>query len=370
MRNTASRIFTVAVMLLALAACSTDSPTAPQRTPAPPPGSGTPTAWNITVTAEPRNLTASDSQPATITVRVRRASDGTAPQNGTTVVVAASLGDFNSSGSDEKTATLSLSSGLAQVLYFAGSLLGTDIVQAQLESSVGTARVNILEAEVLFLEGVRPSVGPEGGGTRIRISGTGFSEPARVELGSSASVINATVDAVGQDSEGEFIRAITGPVFDADTFFEKESCDSDGDGTTDGERYLSTTVDVNVIFTDGNASLSNAFTYVPNDGSCRDITPDPDKPNAKFSFTVNNTTVLFNNESSPAGLTFNWIFGDGVGTSASTNPVYTYPLVVLEPPFCAGSGTPPCSFSVTLRAINSSGEDTTTKTVTITTLPP
>jgi len=68
MRNSAPRNLTVAFVLLALAACSTDSPTAPERTPAPPPGSGTSTAWNVSVSVEPRNLTASDSQPATITI--------------------------------------------------------------------------------------------------------------------------------------------------------------------------------------------------------------------------------------------------------------------------------------------------------------
>ena len=354
MRNSAPRNLTVAFVLLALAACSTDSPTAPERTPAPPPGSGTSTAWNVSVSVEPRNLTASDSQPATITIRVRRASDSTAPQNGTTAVVSATLGDLNSAGSGEKTAAVSLSGGAAQVHYFAGTLLGTDTIQAQLENSVGSASVNILEATVLFLESVAPSSGPERGGTRIRISGTKFSEPARVTLGEGAGAINATVDKVGQDKDGEFIRATTGPVFDPDTFFAVESCDTDGDGITDGARYLSKTVGVTAVFTDASATLSNAFTYEPGDTSCRDITPDPDRPRAKFSFTVNGKTVLFSNESSPPGLSFTWVFGDGTATSSASSPVHTY--------VC---GVASCSFDVTLRASNTTGEDTTTKTVTV-----
>ena len=92
MRNLVPRSLTVVLMLLALVACSTDTPTAPERTPAPPPGSGPTTAWNIRVTVEPRNLTANDAQPATVTIQVRRASDGVAPAPGTTVVVSASLG--------------------------------------------------------------------------------------------------------------------------------------------------------------------------------------------------------------------------------------------------------------------------------------
>ena len=351
MSNLASRSLAVAFVLLALAACSTDTPTAPERTPAPPPYSGTTTIWNISVTADPRNLTAGDSQPATITIRVRRSADGVPPPNGTSIVVGASLGDFNSSGSDQKTATVFLGGGVGQILYFAGSLLGTDTIAAQLESSVGTTRINILEPEELFIESVRPSSGPEGGGTRIRISGTGFTEPARVELGSGGGVINATVDRVGEDSEGGFIRAITGAVFDPAGFFETETCDSDGDGTLDGDRYLPTTVNLQVILTSGSATLSNAFTYLPDDTSCRERRPDPDRPKAQFTFTTNGLTVLFDNQSTPPGLTFDWIFGDGVGTSTEANPVYTY----------AAAGT----YTVTLRATNSSGSSTTSKDVTV-----
>jgi hypothetical protein len=351
MRNPASRNLTAAFMLVALGACSTDTPTAPERTPAPPPGSGPSTAWNITVSVDPGSLTASAEQPATVTVRVRRADNGAAPPSGTTAVVSASLGEFFSAGSGEQVVAVSLSGGIAQLFYFAGALLGTDSIQAQLERSVGAAAVRILEAKVLFLESVAPLSGPQGGGTRIRISGTGFSSPARVTLGDSGDAINATVDAVGTDAQGEFIRAFTGPVFDPDNFFATESCDSDGDGTLDGARFLSKTVGVTVIFTDGTATLPNAFTYRPSDTSCRDTTPDPDRPRARFSFTVNGLTVLFDNQSTPGGLSYNWIFGDGSGTSTGENPVYTYTV----------GGT----YDVTLRATNASGSSTITKSVTV-----
>ena len=351
MRNTAKRTLTVAFMLLALVACSTDTPTAPERTPAPPPGSGPTTSWNISVSVDPRNLTASATQPATITIRVRRADNGAPPPGGTTAVVSASLGEFNSAGSGEQVVVVALSGGIAQLLYFAGDLLGTDSIQAQLQNSVGSALVNILEAKVLFLESVVPSSGPEGGGTRIRISGQGFSSPARVTLGDAADAINATVDAVGSDSQGEFIRAFTGAVFDPENFFSTESCDSDGDGVLDGARFLSRTVGVTVTFVDGSANLPNAFTYRPRDTSCRDTTPDPAQPRARFSFTVNGLTVLFSNQSTPPGLTYDWIFGDGVGTSTSANPVYTYGV----------AGT----YDVTLRATNATGASTVTRTVTV-----
>ncbi len=356
MRNTASRNLTAAFMLLALVACSTDTPTAPERTPAPPPGSSPGTAWTITITVEPRDLTASDPQPATVTVRIRRADNGALPQNGTTAIVSAGLGDFNSAASGDQTVTVSLSGGAAQLLYFAGAILGQDTIQARLENSVGSARINILEAKDLFLQSVTPSSGPESGGTRIRISGTGFSEPSRVELGTGSTAINATVDRIGEDSNGEFIRAFTGPVFDPDTFFSTENCDSNGDGTADGARYLPKTVGVTVTPSGGTAvTLANAFTYRPRDTSCRDTTPDPDRPNADFSFIKSGLVVQFFNESTPGGtMTFTWEFGDGSAFSTAENPSHDYGATL-------GAGT----YSVTLRVENASGSDTTTKSVTV-----
>lgn len=353
MRKLAPRYLVAAAgLLLALAACSTDTPTAPERVPAPPPGSGgTSTTWNISVSVEPRNLTASSDQPATVTVSIRRADNGSPPPGGTTAIVSAGLGDFNSADSGEQQVVISLSGGVAQLLYFAGAILGTDTVQAQLESSVGSGIVNILEAATLFITSVEPNRGPERGGTRIRISGTGFSEPARVALGDGNNVINARVDAVGSDANGEFIRAFTGAVFDPDTFFTTEACDTDGDGTNDGQRFLPATVSATVTLTDGSASLPNAFTYFPSDDSCRDVTPDPNRPRARFTFTTNGLTVLFDNQSTPDGLTFDWIFGDGVGTSMDENPIYTYAV--------------PGSYDVTLRATNASGSSTVTNTVTV-----
>lgn len=349
MRNPATRNLTVVCLsLLALVACSTDTPTAPERTPAPPPGSGTSTTWNITVSVEPRSLTASASQPATITVRVRRADNGASPPGGTTAVVSAGLGEFNSAGSGVQEVVVSLSGGIAQLLYFAGEILGTDTIQAQLENSVGSASVDIVEEDVLFIKSVAPQSGPDSGGTRIRISGTGFGEPVRVTVGG----INAVVDAVGKDVNGEFIRAFTGAVLDTDAFFSTEGCDTDGDGSLDGEAYVPRTVEVEVeLVTSGESdALPNAFVYRPRDQSCRETTPDPDGPRADFTFTTNGLTVLFNNRSTPAGLTYTWLFGDGT-TSSEANPVHTYAV--------AGS------YDVTLRAINSSGESTVTKTVTV-----
>lgn len=362
MRNPASRNLSVALMLLALAACSTDTPTAPENTPAPPPGSGTSTAWTITLSAAPRSLDASATQPATITIQVRRASDGTPPQDGTTVVVSASLGDFNSAASGTKTVTLSLSAGAAQVLYFAGALFGTDTIQAQLENSVGSANLLIREADILFIQSVTPNNGPESGGTRIRISGTGFKQPLRVTLGPGANGVsaNAAIDAVGTDAQGGFIRAITGPAFSPDAYFLTEGCDSDGDGTLDGVRSVSTVVGVNVeLFPDGTTdSLPLAFTYSPRDTSCRVLVPGPNPPDpigppiADFSFFVQGLAVQFFNDTVTEGTTtYTWDFGDLSGFNTDEDPAHTY----------AAADT----YTVKLRAENEAGFSIVEKDVTV-----
>ncbi len=354
MRNTAPRNLTAAGLLLALVACSTDTPTAPDRTPAPPPGSGSSTAWNITVTVEPGSLTANSAQPATVTVRVRRADNGAAPPTGTTAVVSAGLGEFNSADSGEQVVAVSLSGGVAQLLYFAGELLGTDSIQAQLENSVGAVLLDIVDVIAPFIQTVAPVSGPEGGGTRMRISGLGFSEPVRVTVGG----FNATVDAVGTDAQGGFIRAFTGPVVDPDTFFSTETCDTDGDGTLDGERFIPTAADVRVeLFPDrGTDTLTSAFTYRPRDTSCRDETPGPnppDRPRANFTFLVQGLTVQFFNETTPEGVptTYTWDFGDLSGFDTSAEPSHTY----------AAAGT----YTVKLRAENESGSSIREKDVTV-----
>lgn len=348
MRDLAPRILTAALLLLGLVACSTDTPTAPERTPAPPPGSGGPsTDWNITVTADPDSVTVSSTQPSTITIRVRRADNGQPPPAGTTVVVSANLGEFGNSGSGVQSATVSLSgSGLAQLLYFARDILGTDFIQAVLESSFGAANIDVVEAVNLFITSVRPGSGPENGGTRIRIDGSGFTDPLRVDVGG----VQARIDRVGPD--GDFVRAFTGEVIDPATFFSTVSCDSNGDGVLNGARRVATTKDVRVtLASGGTASIPAAFTYEPDDTRCRATTPPPNPPRADFTFATNAQTVLFSNLSTPtSGLSFTWLFGDST-SSTEKDPVHTYVV--------------PGTYNVTLRATNASGSSVVTKPVTV-----
>ena len=72
-------------MLLALANCTTDSPTEPQQQPPPSSGGGsvTPsTTWNITLTSSRPQLEVNGTRSATITIRVRDAVNGALPPDG------------------------------------------------------------------------------------------------------------------------------------------------------------------------------------------------------------------------------------------------------------------------------------------------
>ncbi len=349
MRN--RNFLTIAALLAVglLAACSTESPTAPQQTPLPRPGSTGPSAaWNITVTASPRELPRNGGDPATITIRVQRASDGAVPPNGTTIVVGTSLGALGSA-SGESSAVASLINGLASLLLFAGDLTGQAVVSAQLEASVGQTTVTIKDPEILFISNIVPTSGSSSGGTVVVIKGTGFSAPLKVDFGGIlASNLKVSAD-------GKEVTATTRPVPIPEEFFGTEGCDSDGDGTLDGRRFVAERVTVRVELQSGGSAgtvtLPEGFTYVPADRSCKPTTPRPNFPSANFTFTTNGLTVLFQNQSSPAGVTFTWIFGDGSAESTEKDPVHTYAV--------AGS------YDVTLRAVNSAGSSTVTKTVTV-----
>lgn len=270
--RTGLRWASVAWLALLALACSTDSPTAPEQTPAPPPPTGN-NIWNISVSAEPGQLTANSTQPATITVRVRRRSDSQAPANGTTIALSASLGEFGSLGSGASAAVLSLVNGAAQELFFPGGVLGDAVITAQLEGSVGQERVGIREAAVLFITSVVPNVGGESGGTRVTINGTAFTEPLQVAFGGfPASVIRVARD-------GTSITVDTPRILDPDNFFTTEECDSDGDGEEDGERQLDTPTNVTLTLADGGSTaLANGFIYRPNDRACREPVDPPDPP--------------------------------------------------------------------------------------------
>lgn len=200
--------------------------------------------------------------------------------------------------------------------------------------------------QAFFIRDVMPRMGPQVGGTQILITGEGFLEPVRVEIGGFvASVLSVTPTE---------IIAITPAV--TNDVFQVEVCNDNAD-EQDGERFIPTAFNVTVTntqFTDSTDTLPNGFIYKPTDGTCRnDVAPPPPPPPppvAAFTFQASGLQVLFDNTSSDF-LTSLWNFGDG-SSSTQNNPSHTY----------AAAGT----FAVTLTVTNSIGQtDSVSQFVTV-----
>lgn len=249
------------VALLALAGCSTDSPVAPQQTPNPDPTGQPSGAWVINVSSSPNTLTAGGTSPTTITVRIRR-TDGTPPADGTTFIVSASLGELFASGSGQASGVLTVVGGRASFLLFPGTIAGSSLVTARLEQSSGRTTVSIESAPPIFITGLSPTVGPQAGGTRVTITGSGFQELLRVFFGGVPGVVRSVNNAETQ-------IVVDAPAYAGE--FTTESCVV---GTATGERNINTAVEVEVERDDGESdSLAAAFTYIPADTSCRVSAP-------------------------------------------------------------------------------------------------
>ena len=191
------QICTIAIAAV-LVACSGDNPTEPTQSNAPTAngggGGGPATAWTITLVSSASQLVTNADAPTTITVNVRRLSDGSKPANGTTVAISTSLGEFDAKGSGTISGALSLFDGAARVNLFAGTAPGTARVTAQLEASRGSTNVTIGDRATFFLESVDPNTGSPNGGDIVVIRGGGFLEPVRVQFDGAAGVVESVND--------------------------------------------------------------------------------------------------------------------------------------------------------------------------------
>jgi hypothetical protein len=194
--SVALRALLSCALLIGLVGCDTDSPTAPEQTPTPPPGPVT-ASFRVTVTANPTQVEAGGN-PSTITVTVVRADTNQPPPDLTTVVVSTTLGSLGSANSGIQNASVQLVNGSAQFQLFPDAAAGTAVVRAQIQQSAGQTSVQINEAVVeepdrFFLEAISPTSGHPNGGDLMRITGEGFLEPVRVFIGSAlAEVLNVT----------------------------------------------------------------------------------------------------------------------------------------------------------------------------------
>lgn len=177
---------------LALAGCTSDSPTepgqAPPANPVPPPQT---VSFNVSVTASPPQLAIGTNSSSTVTVRVRRADNGQPPADGTEVTLSTTLGEFGAIGTNQQTVILQLVNGEARAVLFPGTSAGTATLRAQFSGFTGAANVQIGAATTFFVSSVDPSVGNPAGGQEVTILGGGFDPPVRVTFNGTAAVVRS-----------------------------------------------------------------------------------------------------------------------------------------------------------------------------------
>ncbi len=184
----------VVLLALGLGACDSDSPTAPSvTTPAPPASSGGASgSWSITVSIDPSSVSITDlllgTDSARVTITARR-NDGTTPPTNSTILVSTTGGTLSNSDQSASGTSIAIrfdSAGRAIAILSIPDVIGSYVVEAQLEQSFGRGTLQVTEEEFetpLFIEAVVPNSGPPAGGTTVRIEGSGFSRPLRVQFG-------------------------------------------------------------------------------------------------------------------------------------------------------------------------------------------
>lgn len=214
-----SLVLLLAVALLAVAgACSTDSPTAPERpTPTPPgPGGGGATSFNVSVTAQPPTVAAGSDDPVIITVRAVRSDNGQPAPNGTLAVVTAAEGSFGTPDGPQS-ATVELTNGSAQIAFFPPvDEAGSVAVQATVAGDRGQVTIQVEGTTTFFVSHVEPPTGSPQGGDAVSIIGNGFDEPVRVLFGGTNAVVQSVsptrIVVRTPPSPGEITETTTVPV--------------------------------------------------------------------------------------------------------------------------------------------------------------
>ncbi len=203
----------LAIVLGVLAACSADSPSEPAQTPQPPVPPVPVVTFNVSVTANPTQITAGTTASSNITVRVTRSDTGAPPPDLTPVVLTTTLGSFGSSGSGVQTVTLQLVNGQAEAVLFPGTDVGTATVRAQVQQSAGAATVRIEGAATFFVSSLSPGTGDPGGGETVDIIGGGFDGPVRVTFGgATAQVLSVTPTRIRVRTPSAAAAGVTVPV--------------------------------------------------------------------------------------------------------------------------------------------------------------
>jgi hypothetical protein len=141
---------------------------------------------------------------------------------------------------------------------------------------------------------VTPTSGDEDGGFPVTISGQNFTDPVRVSFEGPEGSATVTGDA---NPAGAAVT-VTAPNFTGK--LEEEDCNDNGDAQ-EGRRFLPTTVDIVLSnpVTGCSDTFPDAFTFLPDDSSCRgDIAPVP-PPETECTDGFDNDDDTFIDEADP-----------------------------------------------------------------------
>ena len=234
-----------------MAGCDSDDVTGPMEVQNAPPVTSTTnnSTWSITVSANPTSIDINFGGSSDILVSARRSDNNQPIAAGTTALLTTTGGLLtNSQATTGDSIPITFdAAGQARAVFNIGVLTNetTIIVRAQVESSFGSAQIQMVDAQAppLFLTNVAPNFGPPSGGTSITINGSGFISPARVTFQGSFGVIPLTNVRVRSSSR---ITAVT-PEIDLAT-------GSTASAIVTVESGLGTT-------SEGSSSLANGFLY-------------------------------------------------------------------------------------------------------------
>lgn len=184
--------FVLVVLVLLLAACKGESPTAPQPgTGVPPGGGGTPPVTTVDL-----QLTASTATPlvdSSVTITATATQNGQPVPNGTAVEFSATGGGFN--GTTATSIVRTTTNGSATVTL-SSSVAGAITVRAIVGNASRTVTVTFSTrpptdtppTTAPTIVSVTPAIGNPAGGQTIRITGTNFAEPVRVLFDTGGAV--------------------------------------------------------------------------------------------------------------------------------------------------------------------------------------
>ena len=188
------------ILALFLGACDSDDVTGPVEARNPPPVTDNTnnSTWTISVTASPNEFDLNaGSGTSQILVSARRSDNNQQVAPGTTALLSTTSGTLttNDGQTGDSVPIVFDEAGQSRATLVTGafSIDTTIIVRAQIESSFGSTRIQMIDVQAapFQMSSVSPSVGPPSGGTTLTISGSGFVSPARVLLSGSFGTLVA-----------------------------------------------------------------------------------------------------------------------------------------------------------------------------------